>query len=82
MGIGDRKEIRKSFGFPGRIVVSEGVTIECTLQDISQSGAKLSAHDLRAIPDTFVLMPSPGAGVRRNCKVVRRAMGEVGVQFV
>jgi hypothetical protein len=82
MGIGNRKEIRKPVGIPGRIVLSEGAPIECTLQDISQGGAKLSVLDLRAIPDTFVLLLSSSGSVRRNCKVVRRAMGEVGVQFV
>jgi hypothetical protein len=52
------------------------------LQDISNGGAKLSVHDVGAIPDTFLLMLSLAGGVRRKCKVVRRSMGEIGVQFV
>ena len=56
--------------------------IDCILQDISNRGAKLSVHDVGAIPDTFLLMLSLAGGVRRKCKVVRRSMGEIGVQFV
>jgi PilZ domain len=82
MGIGDRKEKRKPLGYPGRIFLWEGQPVDCILQDISNGGAKLSVHDVGAIPDTFLLMLSLAGGVRRKCKVVRRSMGEIGVQFV
>jgi hypothetical protein len=82
MGISDRKEEPKPLGYPGRIFLWQGEPKGCVLLDVSKSGATLSVDDVGVIPDTFILMLSPGAGVRRKCKVVRRAMGEIGVQFI
>ena len=82
MGIGDRTEERKPLGYPGRLFLWGDQQVDCILQDVSRGGATLSVHDAGAIPDTFVLMLSPGGGVRRKCKVVRRSMAEIDVQFV
>ena len=82
MGIADRKEKRKPFRHPGRIFLWEGQPVDCIVVDISKGGAMLSVDDVGAIPDTFLLMLSPSGGVRRKCKVVRRSMQEIGVQFV
>jgi hypothetical protein len=82
MGVSDRKEERKPLGYPGRIFIWEGEPVECIVLDVSKGGAMLSVHDVGAVPDTFLLMLSPTGGVRRKCKVVRRSMGEIGIQFV
>jgi hypothetical protein len=82
MGIADRKDERKPISYRGRIFLWGDQSMGCTLLDVSKGGAKLAVHDVKAIPDTFLLMLSPAGGVRRKCKVVRRSMGEIGVQFV
>jgi hypothetical protein len=82
MGKVDRKDEQKPLGYPGRIFLWEGDPMDCILLDVSKGGATLSVDDIGAIPDTFVLMLSPGGGVRRKCKVVRRSTGEIAVQFV
>jgi hypothetical protein len=82
MGVVDQKEVRKPLGFPGRIFLWGDQQVDCILQDVSKSGATLSVQNIEAIPDTFILMLAPAGGVRRKCKVVRRSMGGIGVQFV
>ena len=82
MGIDDRKEKRKPLRYPGRIFLWEGDPVGCILLDVSKVGATLSVDDVGAIPDTFVLMLSSGGGVRRKCKVMRRSIQDIGVQFI
>jgi hypothetical protein len=82
MGTNDQKEVQKLLGYPGRIFLWEGQPMECVVLNVSKSGAKLAVPDVRAVPDTFVLMLSQAGGVRRNCKVMQRSMGEISVQFV
>jgi PilZ domain len=82
MGIGDRMEERKPLSYPGKIFLWGDQSVDCTLLDVSKGGANLAVPEVRAIPDTFLLMLSQAGGVRRKCKVVRRSMGEIGVQFV
>ena len=82
MSISDRVHERKQLGYPARIFLWGDQGVGCTVLDISNGGAMLVVHDVKAIPDTFLLLLSQGGGVRRKCKVVRRLIGEIGVQFV
>lgn len=53
----------------------------CMVTDISASGARLYVET--DIPDSFTLSVSAeGADIRRECRVVWRLGGEVGVTFI
>ena len=59
---------------------------DCMITDISQQGARLFADGVE-VPDQFHLMISGGKdsiakGSRRECRVVWRLGGEIGVTFV
>jgi hypothetical protein len=57
---------------------------QCTVFDISASGARLILRDPSHHPDRsefFLLLSSVGA-VHRRCKVVRRAGDQIGVKFL
>jgi hypothetical protein len=56
--------------------VPGGVPINCIISDLSASGAKLTIRDQAAIPNEFALV------FRRNCRIVHRFDGQIGVQFV
>ncbi len=53
----------------------------CVLSDISDSGARLDVEDTDALPDHFMLLLSGNGLARRNCRVIWRAPGQVGVAF-
>ena len=55
----------------------------CQVCDVSAEGARLSltAPQVAALPDEFVLVLAQRAKVHRRCRVVWRADGEVGVRF-
>ena len=54
---------------------------DCTITDISESGARLFTEAFD-IPNSFHLLISGETQVRQACRVVWRLGGEVGVTFV
>ena len=58
---------------------------DCTITDISKTGARLFADGIE-VPDQFHLLVSDGTAsgrsARRECRVVWRLGGEIGVTFV
>ena len=50
--------------------------VSCLIGDLSARGARLTVGSRHEVPDEFVLI------LRRNCRVVRRDDGQVGVEFV
>jgi hypothetical protein len=48
--------------------------VNCIICDISAGGAKLTVGN-HNVPDEFTLV------LRRNCRVIRRSDGQLGVQF-
>jgi hypothetical protein len=87
MAYGDRKSERVDFerGIPVYIMGIDGTwRRECTLIDVSQTGARLRIQgsfqglDLK---EFFLLLSSTGLAFRR-CRLVRVAGDQVGVQFL
>jgi hypothetical protein len=76
-----RREKRREFGRPGRIFLWESPALDCTVEDISHGGAKLSVSDQSRVPDTFILILA-STGIRRSCKIAWRSKSHVGVQFL
>ena len=54
---------------------------DCMITDISKQGARLFADGVE-VPDQFHLMISGENGSRRECQVVWRLGGEIGVRFI
>lgn len=54
---------------------------DCMITDISQEGARLFADNVE-VPDQFMLLISGEGASRRECRVVWRLGGEIGVSFV
>ena len=71
-----RREIERN----ARIEMDGGTTVECTLSDVSQAGAKIAVADFTVVPDVFVLVLRDD--LRKWCRVVRRAENFLGVMFI
>jgi len=54
---------------------------DCMITDISKQGARLFADGVD-VPDQFHLLISGEKGERKECRVVWRLGGEIGVTFV
>jgi PilZ domain-containing protein len=54
---------------------------DCMITDISEHGARLFADGVE-VPDQFHLLISGERGERKECRVVWRLGGEIGVTFV
>jgi methyl-accepting chemotaxis protein len=63
------------------IILPGGRTISCSVRNVSKGGVKLAVSEVGQIPGEFELDIADDEGPRR-CHVVRRAVGELGVQFV
>ena len=77
-----RKHKRQAVKRIAKIAIDSGaLPRDCTITDISDSGARLftEAYD---IPSSFQLLISGEAPIRQACRVVWRLGGEVGVTFV
>jgi hypothetical protein len=65
----------------GKIVFNDGrSTIDCTVRDISESGAKLKVASILGVPDRFLLAMS--GGEEHECRVIHRRETELGVAFL
>jgi len=64
----------------GRIVFNRGrSTVDCTVRNLSPTGAKLQLASVVGIPDTFDLLLD--GSTRQPCKVAWRRLKELGVEF-
>ena len=64
----------------GRIVINGGFsTFQCTVRNLSETGARLKVSGIVGIPDTFQLAMDDGR--RFDCIAVWKTEFEIGVQF-
>jgi hypothetical protein len=77
-----RKNIRRHVRHPGAILKDGAILSQCTVLDVSATGAKIEIKIPIEIPDEFDLHLSSNGEVRRHCQVVRRTENEIGVNFV
>ncbi|WP_332688064.1 PilZ domain-containing protein [Devosia sp.] len=64
----------------GRIVINDGFsTFQCTVRNLSESGARLKVASIIGIPDSFQLAMDDGR--KFVCTVVWRTETEIGVVF-
>jgi hypothetical protein len=74
---------RKNIRWGGTILDTDGAVVtQCTMVNVSATGAKLAVKKPSALPNTFNLLLSKKGEVRRQCEVVWRADRTIGVRFV
>lgn len=77
----DRRHKRADITRPVYILYDTASPLfECTLLDISDGGARMDVGTLK-LPDTFILLLTPHADVRRFCRTVWRRGTQIGVRF-
>jgi hypothetical protein len=65
----------------GRVAFNAGrSTVDCTVRNLSNKGAKLIVNSVVGIPDTFDLVLSDHS--KQACRVIWRSLKELGVEFV
>lgn len=75
-----RTSKRLRVSLPAQIVGSTGRVVECSVVDISESGAQLCVRSVLGIPQTFELH---GVAVGpRSAKVVRWGNRLIGIKFL
>ena len=65
----------------GSIIFGVAPAIDCTIRNISETGAALEVKSPVGIPDEFTLLIKPEL-LKRNCRVVWRLANRIGVHFV
>ena len=78
----DRKNERKTLGYPGWIAIPDEPLIQCFIEDASDRGAKLVVEHAEAIPTLFKLLLSPLARTHRQCEVRWKQVGAIGVRYL
>ncbi len=77
-----RKKPRRPLHYRARVVLSKkGRPRPCTLEDISETGARIILQEDEELPERFLLLLTP-RGIARLCREVWRDERTVGVEFV
>lgn len=64
----------------GRIVINDGYsTFQCTVRNLSETGARLKIASIIGIPETFQLVMDDGR--KFACQVAWKTETEIGVKF-
>lgn len=83
MPVPKKREARKSLKQAAWITLDGGFAArQCTVQDISSSGAKITLDGAAALPTNLKLAFSRDARTGRSCQVVWRRGSSAGVKFV
>lgn len=79
----NRTEFRITAQGRAKITVADHETpIDCTVQNISPSGACLEVDALAtSIPEMFVIVPDDGEGTAYPCRVMWRKGNRLGIKF-
>lgn len=65
----------------GKILLNgRSSVIDCTVRNLSRTGALLRVESTVGVPDEFILRVEP-EGIERACRVVRRQPAMLGVAF-
>ena len=76
-----RKKPRRAMHYPALVMAGDSVARTCLLADISESGARLKTPAGDPLPDSFMLQLGDDRAPHRQCHVVWRQDGELGIRF-
>ena len=63
------------------LVLAPDVLRDCSLFDISDTGARIDVEAAEELPDRFTLLLSGNGAPQRTCRVVWRQPNQIGVEF-
>jgi len=75
-----REAPRRRILKPARILMDGGGALDCTVRNLSQTGAALEVATPVGIPPRFVLMIEGGQAL--SCEIVRRTERRIGIRFL
>jgi hypothetical protein len=78
-----RRAERKTLNWLCVISTVDGTLVgQCTVRDISRTGARITLDDASVAPEQFVLRLTRNGAIGRQCRTVWRAPSNIGVAFV
>ena len=76
-----RQAKRRPLYISATLVADPDQILACTVHDVSETGARIETSRADAVPDRFTLLLTPMGFPRRECRVVWRREGFLGVTF-
>jgi PilZ domain len=77
-----RKSIRRALDWEAAVIAADGTWEHtCEILDVSETGAQISIDPGISLPSAFFLSFTQDGKVSRQCVVVWRGGGKVGVRF-
>ena len=76
-GMERRRSDRRRTSLDGKIYINARTFLNCSIVDVSYTGARLIVDSMHRIPDTFKL--EDNVGRRRTARVTRRGKSGIGV---
>jgi hypothetical protein len=75
-----RHHARRAVRHLAHIATGLGLPLECQVNDVSETGARIAASFPKAAPQEFLLLLK--VDLLRWCRVIWRSDHEIGVEFV
>ena len=77
-----RQSLRLGITIPALIYIGAGIPLcPCTVLEVAQGGGRIRLEADAVVPDHFILLFTMAGTVRRECSVVWRREGYLGVAF-
>ncbi|MCX7296623.1 MAG: PilZ domain-containing protein [Hyphomicrobiales bacterium] len=76
-----RRSRRRTMRYHAILVLGPDALRDCSLSDISDTGARISVEAAEELPDRFTLLLSGNGAPQRTCRVVWRQPNQIGVDF-
>ncbi len=67
--------------YHAKLILLDDAARDCTLSDISETGARIDVETAEELPDRFTLLLSGNGAPKRSCRVVWRQPTQIGVEF-
>lgn len=77
----EKRESSRHRTFKGGTISFDRGLVDCTIRNLSDTGALLEIASPIGIPDQFILIIKPET-IRRSCEVKWRSERTIGVKFV
>ena len=77
----NRRSRRRTMRYHAILILAPDALRDCTLSDISETGARITVEAAEELPDRFTLLLSGNGAPQRTCRVVWRQPDQIGVDF-
>jgi hypothetical protein len=78
-----RRAARKTLNWLCVISTVDGVLVsQCTVRDVSMTGARIALDDSSLAPEQFVLRLTRDGAIWRKCRTIWRSPSNIGVSFL